>query len=135
MLPLCQHAGIGVIPWSPLARGRLARPQAAENGTITKRGQTDTLAQNFYGQMEVHDAQVIDRVAELAQRYGVPMARIALAWLLHQPFITAPIVGASKMQHLDDAVAALTVKLTDEDLAYLEEPYVPHPIAGLVPFR
>ncbi|MFP4438722.1 MAG: aldo/keto reductase [Chloroflexaceae bacterium] len=135
MLPLCQHAGIGVIPWSPLARGRLARPQAAENGTITKRGQTDTLAQNFYGQMEVHDAQVIDRVAELAHRYGVPMARIALAWLLQQPFITAPIVGASNMQHLEDAVAALEVKLSHEELAYLEEPYVPHPIAGLVPFR
>jgi aryl-alcohol dehydrogenase-like predicted oxidoreductase len=135
MLPLCQHADIGVIPWSPLARGRLARPRAAENGTTTKRAQTDTLAQNFYGQMEAHDALVIDRVAELAQRYAVPMARIALAWLLHQPFITAPIVGASTMQHLDDAVAALEVKLSDEDLAYLEEPYVPHPIAGLVPFR
>jgi len=135
MLPLCQHAGIGVLPWSPLARGRLARPQAAEHGTITKRAQTDTLAQNFYGPMEAHDALVIDRVAELAQRYAVPMARIALAWLLHQPFITAPIVGAGKIQHLDDAVAALEVKLTDEDLAYLEEPYVPHPIAGLVPFR
>jgi 1-deoxyxylulose-5-phosphate synthase len=135
MLPLCQHAGIGVIPWSPLARGRLARPRTAEHGTTTKRAQTDTLAQNFYGQMEADDARVIDRVAELAQRYAVPMARIALAWLLHQPFITAPIVGAGKMQHLEDAVAALAVKLTDEDLAYLEEPYVPHPIAGLVPFR
>lgn len=135
MLPLCQHAGIGVIPWSPLARGRLTRKPGSVNGAETRRSRTDTIAQSFYNQMQEFDTKVIERVAELAQRYEQPMARIALAWMLHQPVITAPIIGASRMQHLEDAVAALDVKLTDEDLAYLEEPYVPHPVAGLTPFR
>lgn len=133
MLPLCRSEGIGVIPWSPLARGRLTRQR--DLAEVTTRAQTDTLAQTFYAQTQENDAAIIDRVAEVARNYEVPLAWIALAWVLHQPAVTAPIVGASKMQHLDDAVAALKVKLSDADLAYLEEPYLPHPVAGLVPFR
>lgn len=135
MLPLCRSESIGVLPWSPLARGKLAgrRKLGAEGETV--RARTDVFAQSFYDRMQENDAAIIDRVEELAQRHGVPMARIGLAWLLHQPEVTAPIVGASKMHHLEDAVAALDVKLSEEDLAYLQEPYQPHPIAGLVPFR
>ncbi len=135
MLPLCQSEGVAVIPWSPLARGMLAgrRKRGAEGES--KRAQTDALAQSFYTTMHDNDNAIIDRVEELARREGVPPAQIALAWLLHRPGITAPIIGASKMPQLEDAVAALAIKLTAEDMAFLEEPYQPHPIAGLAPFR
>jgi aryl-alcohol dehydrogenase (NADP+) len=135
MLPLCLSEGVGVIPWSPLARGMLAGKRARGSEGESKRAQTDTLAQNFYSRMQENDNAIIDRVAEVAQRHSKPMAHVALAWLLHQPAITAPIVGASKMEHLDDAAAALELELSAEELAYLEEPYQPHPIAGLMPFR
>jgi aryl-alcohol dehydrogenase-like predicted oxidoreductase len=133
MLPLCLHEGVGVIPWSPLARGKLARPWGS--ASVTKRAQTDTMAAQFYARMTDNDNAIIDRVQVVAQRHGLPMARVALAWLLQHPAITAPIVGASKMAHLEEAVAALAVTLTPEDIAYLEEPYQPHPMAGLSPFR
>jgi aryl-alcohol dehydrogenase (NADP+) len=134
MLPLCRHEGVGVIPWSPLARGFLAkkRERGSRSGE-TKRAQTDTLAQEWYYQDE--DFDVAQRVFELAEQRGLPPAQIALAWVLHQPGITAPIIGASKPHHLDDAVAALDVQLSEEERKYLEEPYKPHPLLGLVPFR
>ena len=126
MIPFCRAEGIGLIPWSPLARGRLARqPQAA-----TVRSKTDDYAKTIYGGTTEPDEKVIARVQHLAAARGVPPARIALAWLLHKPGVTAPIVGASKPQHLEDAVAALSLKLTAEEIKSLEEPYVPHPVAG-----
>jgi aryl-alcohol dehydrogenase (NADP+) len=126
MIPFCRAEGIGLIPWSPLARGRLARqPQA---GTV--RSKTDDFAKTLYGGTTESDEKVVARVQNLAAARGVPPARIALAWLLHKPAVTAPIVGASKPQHLEDAVAALSLKLTAEEIKTLEEPYVPHPIAG-----
>jgi aryl-alcohol dehydrogenase (NADP+) len=133
MLPLCLDQGIGVIPWSPLARGMLAKRR--ERGTTgdTTRAQTDNLAQDFYYQDADYD--VADRVFELAAQRGIPAAQLALAWLLHQPSITAPIIGASKLPQLEDAVAAVEVTLSAEELAFLEEPYVPHPVIGLTPFR
>jgi aryl-alcohol dehydrogenase (NADP+) len=129
MLPLCREEGIGVIPWSPLARGFLAgnRPQGAQGGE-TVRAQTDTFAQDYYFQPE--DYAVAERANAIAERRGARPAQIALAWLLRQPGLTAPIVGASKMQHLDDAVAALAIPLTDEELRELEEPYKPHRVLG-----
>jgi aryl-alcohol dehydrogenase (NADP+) len=135
MLPLCLDQGVGVIPWSPLARGILAGKGTLGEGGTTLRARTDTLAQTFYDEMQQNDAAVVERVIELAGQHGVPPARVALAWLLHQPAIAAPIVGASKLAHLDDAVGALDIKLSAEEVAYLEEPYVPHPLVGIVPFR
>jgi aryl-alcohol dehydrogenase (NADP+) len=135
MLPLCRAKGVGIIPWSPLARGKLAGKRTRGATGETTRAQTDTLAQNFYAQTEDADNLVIDRVEKLAKQYDVAPAQIALAWLLHQPGLTAPIVGASKLSHLDDAVAALDVGLSGEELAYLEEPYQPHPVIGITPFR
>ena len=126
MIPFCRAEGIGLIPWSPLARGRLARQSQA--GTI--RSKTDDYAKTIYGGTTESDDKVIARVQKLAAAHGVPSARIALAWLLHKPAVTAPIVGASKPQHLEDAVAALSLKFTAEEIKILEEPYVPHPIAG-----
>jgi aryl-alcohol dehydrogenase-like predicted oxidoreductase len=127
MLPLCREEGIGVLPWSPLARGLLSggRRRGQEGGTL--RAQTDKYSRELY---EDSDFDVVDRVVELAGRRGLPPAQIALAWLLHQRGVTAPIVGASKMLHLDDAVAALDVKLSDEERRLLEEPYRPHAIRG-----
>jgi len=127
MLPLCQSEGIGVIPWSPLARGRLARPWQSEH---TKRFDTDKFGTTMYSRTEEADRKVMDRVGEIAKQRGVPHAQIALAWMLGKPGITAPIVGATKPHHLPDAVAALTVKLTKEEITALEEPYVPHPVLG-----
>jgi aryl-alcohol dehydrogenase-like predicted oxidoreductase len=127
MMPLCQSEGIGVIPWSPLARGRLARPWQAES---TKRHETDQFGQTLYARTEQADRQVIDRVGQVAERRGIPRAQVALAWLLGKPGVTAPIVGATKASHLQDAAAALAVRLTPEEVASLEEPYVPHPVAG-----
>jgi aryl-alcohol dehydrogenase-like predicted oxidoreductase len=127
MLPLCQSEGIGVIPWSPLARGRLARPWQAEK---TKRFETDLFGKTLYSQTEAADRKVIDRLSEVAERRGVPRAQLALAWVLSKSAITAPIVGATKPHHLADAVAALSVRLTPEEIASLEEPYTPHPVLG-----
>jgi len=127
MMPLCQSEGIGVIPWSPLARGRLARPWKTEE---TKRSQTDQFGNTLYSRTEESDRRVVDRLGEIAERRGLPRARIALAWMLGKPFITAPIVGATRPNHLEDAVAALSVRLAPGETASLEELYEPHPILG-----
>jgi 1-deoxyxylulose-5-phosphate synthase len=126
MLPLCAAEGIGVVPWSPLARGRLTRAW----DETTARMQTDEVGKTLYTAMTEADRRTVDRVGEIAERRGIPRAQVALAWLLHKPVVTAPIIGASKPQHLEDAVAALSVKLTGAEIAALEEPYVPHPISG-----
>jgi aryl-alcohol dehydrogenase-like predicted oxidoreductase len=126
MLPLCEDRGVGVIPWSPLARGRLTRDWDA----TTDRSQTDRFGSTLYGRQEEADRAVVDAVGEVAAARGVPRAQVALAWLLSRPQVTAPIVGATKQQHLDDAVAAVDLRLDDAELARLEEPYVPHERAG-----
>jgi 1-deoxyxylulose-5-phosphate synthase len=128
MLPLCLAEGIGVLPWSPLARGRLARAWEAQSSTV--RGQTDEYGKKLYSETEDLDKQVVDRVGEIAKARGIPRAQIALAWLLHKPAVTAPIVGATKSHHLEEAVAAVDVKLSDAEIEALEEPYLPHRIAG-----
>jgi aryl-alcohol dehydrogenase-like predicted oxidoreductase len=127
VLPLCQAEGIGVIPWSPLARGRLARPWQAEK---TKRFETDQFGKILYSGTEAVDRKVVDRLGEIAEQRGLPHAQLALAWMLGKPAITAPIVGATKPHHLDDAVAALSLRLTPQEVAALEEPYTPHPVLG-----
>jgi aryl-alcohol dehydrogenase-like predicted oxidoreductase len=129
MLPLCQAEGIGVIPWSPLARGRLARPWQAET---TKRLATDQFSKILYGQTEAADRLVVDRLGEVATQRGVPRAQVALAWMLGKPAITAPIVGATRPHHLADAVAALSLRLTPEEIAGLEAPYIPHAVVGFL---
>jgi aryl-alcohol dehydrogenase-like predicted oxidoreductase len=128
MLPLCLDQGVGVIPWSPLARGKLARAWDAET---TKRSESDGFGKTLYSKTAEADKRVVDRLGELAGSRGVARAQIALAWLLTKPAITAPIVGATKLHHLEDAVAAVSLKLTAEEIASLEEPYVPHPVLGL----
>jgi aryl-alcohol dehydrogenase (NADP+) len=125
MLPLCVDQGIGVLPWSPLARGRLTRDWDA----TTSRSQTDEFGRTLYDTAE-SDRVVVERVAKVAQDRGVSRAQVALAWVLAKPAVTAPVVGATKPQHLDDAVAALDLHLTPEEIAFLEEPYVPHPVVG-----
>ncbi len=127
MIGLCRAEGIGIIPWSPLARGRLARPFRAES---TKRSETDRFGNSMYSRTEAIDRPVIERLGEVAEKRGLPRAQVALAWMLDKPFVTAPIVGASKPHHLADAVAALSVRLTPEEIASLEKPYVPHPVLG-----
>ena len=127
MLPLCRAEGIGVTPYSPLASGRLTRDWSAEQ---TVRSETDHIAKSKYDATADTDRQVVERVAELADQHGVPRVHIALAWLLQKPPVTAPIIGATKIGHLDDAVGALAVHLTEDEVAYLEAPYVPHPIVG-----
>jgi aryl-alcohol dehydrogenase-like predicted oxidoreductase len=126
MIPVCQSEGIGVIPWSPLARGRLARPWQSEH---TKRYETDQLGKSLYSQSEEADRKVVDRLGQVAEQRGVARAQLALAWLLGKP-VTSPIVGATKPHHLQDAVAALSLRLTPEEIASLEEPYAPHPVLG-----
>jgi len=125
MLRLCASEGIGVIPWSPLARGRLARPWSPE--PQTERARTDTFAKALFEKTEAIDKLVIDRVNEIARERGLPPAQIALAWMLHKPVVTSPIVGATKPKHLEDAIAAASVKLSPEEIARLEELYQPHP--------
>ncbi|HZV87871.1 MAG TPA: aldo/keto reductase [Candidatus Binatus sp.] len=127
MMPLCQAEGIGVIPWSPLARGRLTRGWQSEN---TKRFETDQFGKTLFSKTEEADHRVVERLGELAEKRGVPRAQLALAWMLNKPFVTSPIVGATKPHHLVDAVAALSVRLTPEEIAFLEEPYTPHPVLG-----
>jgi aryl-alcohol dehydrogenase-like predicted oxidoreductase len=124
MLPLCAHEGIGVVPWSPLARGRLTR----EPGSTTTRSQTDEFGKTLY--TDPSDDDVVVRVGQVAAERGVPRAQVALAWLLHKPVVSAPIIGAGKPGHLDDAVAALDLRLDDDEVARLEDPYRPHPVAG-----
>jgi len=127
MIALCRSEGVGVIPWSPLARGRLARPWQSET---TKRVETDFFGNKMYSTTEEADRKVVDALSQLSEQRGIPRAQLALAWLLSKPGVTAPIVGASKPHHLEDAVAALTVKLTPEEIAALEAPYIPHPVLG-----
>jgi aryl-alcohol dehydrogenase-like predicted oxidoreductase len=128
MLPLCKAEGIGVIPWSPLARGRLARAWDAE---ATKRAEKDRFGANLYAQISAGDRQIVDEVGNIAAQRNIPRAQVALAWLLDKPGITAPIIGATKPQHLADAVAAVEVKLTEEEVKALEAPYAPHPVSGI----
>ncbi|HET6863274.1 MAG TPA: aldo/keto reductase [Pyrinomonadaceae bacterium] len=126
MMSLCAAEGIGVIPWSPLARGRLTR----DWGVSTNRSETDEFGKTLYTAAVESDKRIVARVAEISAARGVPRAQVALAWLLSKPFLTAPIIGAAKPQHLEDAVAAVSVKLSDEEIKRLEEPYVPHPVVG-----
>ncbi|HEV2485268.1 MAG TPA: aldo/keto reductase [Terracidiphilus sp.] len=127
MIGLCRSEGIAVIPWSPLARGRLARPWQSE---ATKRVETDFFGNKMYAQTEEADRKVVDALGQLSEQRGVPRAQLALAWLLSRPGVTSPIVGASKANHLEDAVAALNVKLSTDEIAALEAPYIPHPVLG-----
>jgi 1-deoxyxylulose-5-phosphate synthase len=127
MMPLCQAEGVGVIPWSPLARGRLTR----DWDEVTTRSESDVFGKTLYNAMQESDRAVVSRVAEVTKERGVPRAQVALAWMLHKSYISSPIVGVTKMQHLDDAVAAVELKLGADEMASLEEPYVPHPISGI----
>lgn len=126
MLPLCQAENIGVIPWSPLARGRLTRDWE-ETST---RSETDEFGKMLYAATADADRLVVERVAAVAEKRGVPRAQVALAWVLQKAPVTAPIVGATKMHHLDDAVAALSIRLTQDEVSDMEAPYIPHPILG-----
>ena len=128
MIPLCIDEGVGVIPWSPLARGFLAGNRTREKGGDTERAKTDDYAHRMY--YTDSDFDVVDRVIDIAKKHGVPPARIALAWLLHKPGVTAPIVGASKLPQLEDAIAAIDIVLTDDEVRALEAPYVPHRVLG-----
>ena len=126
MLPLCESEGIGVIPWSPLARGRLTR----DWDTSSTRSENDEFGRGLYAKTEDADRQIVERVGQIAAARGVPRAQVALAWLLQKSAISAPIIGATKPHHLDDAVAALSVKLSAEEIQQLEELYVPHNVTG-----
>lgn len=128
MMGLCQDQGVGVIPWSPLARGRLTRPW--EQKDSTKRAGSDEFGKTLYSRTEESDRKIVQRVEEIARARGISMAQVALAWMLSKPAVTSPIIGATKMKHLEDAVGALSVKLTPQEIASLEEPYVPHPVLG-----
>lgn len=130
MLRLCVEAKIGVLPWSPLARGRLTRPVGAAAGGVTKRDTTDAFAKKLYSATEQSDGKIVEAVAQIAAARGVSMAQIAMAWVSRHPSVTAPIVGATKMPHLEDAVASLSIELTADEARALEAPYVPHAVAG-----
>lgn len=127
MLPLCRAENIGVIPYSPLASGRLTRDPDNQS---TLRAATDQIQKNKYDAMAGADRSIVERVGELANKHGINRAQIAMAWLLGKEGVTAPIVGATRLSHLEDAAAALAVRLTPEETAYLEEPYVPHAVVG-----
>jgi 1-deoxyxylulose-5-phosphate synthase len=127
MLPLCRAEGIGVIPWSPMARGRLTRDWRERS----EREETDEVGKRLYTAAVDADRAVIDAVAQVAAARGVPRAQVALAWVAQKPDVTAPIIGASRPGHLEDAVAALDLHLTAEEIAVLEAPYVPHPVSGI----
>jgi aryl-alcohol dehydrogenase-like predicted oxidoreductase len=128
MLPLCRAEGIGVLPWSPLARGLLAGKRGPGQKGETARAKADQYSRVLY---DDSDLPVAERVAETARRRGLPPARIALAWLLSRPGVAAPIIGATRLEHLEDAVASLGVSLTEEEVRFLEEPYRPHPVRGI----
>lgn len=130
MMPLCIEEKIAVTPYSPLAAGRLARDWSE----TTKRFETDVIAKQKYDSTAEADKLVVERVAELTEKYDVPRAQISLAWLLHKEAVVSPVIGATKIAHLESAVESVSVKLTPEDMAYLEEPYMPHPIVGLIPY-
>jgi aryl-alcohol dehydrogenase-like predicted oxidoreductase len=127
MIPQCLDMGVAVIPWSPLARGVLAGSRTRAGERRTTRSQTDAFLDTLYG---AADFDVVDRVGEVAAERGVPPAQVALAWLLHRPGVTAPIVGATRIGHLQDALAAEGLELTEDEMRRLEEPYVPHPVLG-----
>lgn len=129
MVPLCRAEGIGCVPYSPLAAGRLTRDWTPDS---SERARTDAIAISKYDSAAEQDRLVVERVAETAQRLGVERVHVALAWLLQKDPVTAPIIGATKPSHLEQAVAALDVRLSAEDVAYLEEPYVPHSVVGAV---
>jgi 1-deoxyxylulose-5-phosphate synthase len=128
MIPQCLDQGVGVIPWSPLARGFLAGTRTREGERRTRRSETDPLQDEWYGSPE--DFHVVDRLAEVAGERGVPQAQVALAWLLHRPGVTAPIVGATKLGHVDEALAAAELALSPDEIALLEQPYAPHRVLG-----
>ena len=129
MMPLCASEGVGVIPWSPLARGKLARPWSDE--PATERERTDIFGRGLYARTRDADKAVIEAVGQASERLGAPRSQVALAWLLQKPAVTAPIVGVTKPQHLTDALAALSVTLDAETVKALEAPYVPHPVLGI----
>ena len=131
MMPLCVEEKVAATPYSPLASGRLARRWSE----TTTRLETDPIARQKYDATAASDKVVVERVAEMAEKYAVPMAHIALAWMLHKRPVVAPVIGATKLSHLEDAVAAVDVRLALDDIAYLEEPYVPHPLVGLLPYN
>lgn len=128
MIPQCIDQGVAVLPWSPLARGLLAGNRTREGERLTERARTDSFGDSLY--TPDVDFAVVDRVVELAAARGISAAQVALAWLLQRPGVTAPIVGATKLEHLDDAVAAEQLTLDADEVARLEEPYVPHAISG-----
>jgi aryl-alcohol dehydrogenase-like predicted oxidoreductase len=129
MIPQCVDQGVAVLPWSPLARGLLAGTRTREGERLTVRARTDSFGDSLYTTPEV-DFTVVDRTAEVAGELGVPPAQVALAWLLHRHGVTAPIVGATRLEHLEDALHAERLPLTVEEIERLEEPYVPHAISG-----
>jgi 1-deoxyxylulose-5-phosphate synthase len=129
MIPQCRDQGVAVLPWSPLARGLLAGSRTAAGEQLTTRAKTDPFLDSLY--RPDLDFPVIDRAAEVAEARGVSTAQVALAWLLHKPDVTAPIVGATKLEHLEQALDAAELSLSDEEIARLEEPYVPHPVSGI----
>ncbi|MEO2203546.1 aldo/keto reductase [Paenibacillus pabuli] len=131
MLPLCKEEGIGVIPYSPLASGRLTRDWSE----TTHRSETDQIQKSKYDSTADTDRFIVEQVAEIASNHGVPRVHIALAWLMQKQPVTAPIIGATKISHLEEATAALNVKLTADEIASLEESYVPHPVVGLIPIQ
>lgn len=126
MMPLCRAEGIASTPYSPLASGRLARDWSE----TTTRYETDPIAKQKYDAMAEADRRVVERLAEVAGKHGVPRAQIALAWLLHKKPVVAPVIGATKVSHVETAVGAVSIELTPEEIAYLEEPYIPHPVVG-----
>ena len=128
MNPLCRAEGIGLIPWSPLARGFLAGNRRAADKGETVRAKSDEFAHGLYYKED--DFQVVEHVSEVAKKRDVPNAQVALSWILHQPGVTSPIIGATKAHHIEDAIKATELKLTQEELAYLAAPYKPHPILG-----
>jgi aryl-alcohol dehydrogenase-like predicted oxidoreductase len=129
MIPQCLDQGVGVLPWSPLARGLLAGSRTSSGERLTTRSRTDPFLDSLY--RPDLDVPVVDRAAAVAAEAGVSPAQVALAWLLHKPGVTAPIVGATKLEHVDDALAAESLALGEEQIAQLEEPYVPHPVSGI----
>jgi aryl-alcohol dehydrogenase-like predicted oxidoreductase len=129
MIPQCVDQGVGVLPWSPLARGLLAGSRTSSGERLTTRSRTDPFLDSLY--RPDLDVPVVDRAAAVAAEAGVSPAQVALAWLLHKPGVTAPIVGATKLEHVDDALAAESLALGEEQIAQLEEPYVPHPVSGI----
>lgn len=127
MLPLCADQKIAVMPWSPMARGKLTRPW----DTATNRSENDLVGKALYARTQENDREIVDAVEAVSRDLGIPMAQIALAWVLQKPEVTSPIIGATKPHHIEEAVAALDVELSAEDVAQIEEPYQPHPVMGL----